>query len=165
MNRLELGIVDGRAYFGKSPKVIMFTWGGTWKGIEKLWGVNLWLLIGCLCIHPYLWNLWSRNKNYPLEFCYLWEANKDAIKVATHSPTCYLQMVWLECENAIEIATQTSALLTWNLKRIRETFTLPIYDCQSTVCVSTPIESMIFEWEQSLRVLVSSWSNLMAFSE
>jgi hypothetical protein len=29
VNRLELGIVDGRAYFGKCPKVIMFSWGGT----------------------------------------------------------------------------------------------------------------------------------------
>jgi hypothetical protein len=29
VNRLDLGIVDGRAYLGKCPKVIMFSWGGT----------------------------------------------------------------------------------------------------------------------------------------
>jgi hypothetical protein len=23
-------IVNGRAYFGKCPKVVMFSWGGTW---------------------------------------------------------------------------------------------------------------------------------------
>jgi hypothetical protein len=54
---LELGIVDGRAYFGKCPKVIMIFWG-------------------------------------------------------------------------------------WNLKEIRETWGVPIYDCQLAICVSTPIESM-----------------------
>jgi hypothetical protein len=36
-------------------------------------------------------------------------------------------------------------LLGWNLKGIRETFGVPIYDGQFAVCVSTPIESMIPE--------------------
>ncbi len=74
-----MGIVDGRAYFGKRPKVIMFSWG-------------------------------------------------------------------------------------WNLKGIRETFGMPIYDRQLAVCVSIPIE-YIPKREQSLRVLVSSRSNLVAFGE
>jgi hypothetical protein len=56
-------------------------------------------------------------------------------------------------------------LLGWNLKGIRETFGVPIYDCQLAVCVSTPIESMIPEQELSLRVLVSSRSNLVVFGE
>ncbi len=56
-------------------------------------------------------------------------------------------------------------LLGWNLKGIRETFGVPIYDCQLAVCVSTPIEYMIPEQEISLRVPVSSRSNLVAFSE
>ncbi len=56
-------------------------------------------------------------------------------------------------------------LLGWNLKGIRETFGVLIYDCQLAVCVSTPIESMIPEWELSLRVLISLRSNLVAFSE
>ncbi len=56
-------------------------------------------------------------------------------------------------------------LLGWNLKGIRETFGVPIYDCQLAVCVSTPIESMILEQEIPLRVLVSSRSNLVAFGE
>ncbi len=51
----------------------------------------------------------------------------------------------------------------WNLKGIRETFGVPIYDPQLAVCVSTPIESMILHHELSLRVLVSSKSNLVAF--
>ncbi len=80
MNRLELGIVDGRAYFGKWSKVIMFSLG-------------------------------------------------------------------------------------WNLKGIRETFGVLIYDRQFAICVSTPIESMIPEQELSLRVLVSSKSNLVVFGE
>jgi hypothetical protein len=29
VNRLELGIVTGRAYLGKCPKIIMFSCGGT----------------------------------------------------------------------------------------------------------------------------------------
>jgi hypothetical protein len=56
-------------------------------------------------------------------------------------------------------------LLGWNLKGIRETFGMLIYDRRLTVCVSTPIESMIPERELSLRVLVSSRSNLVAFGE
>jgi hypothetical protein len=82
----------------------------------------------------------------------------------TH-PTWDLQMIWLECENAIEIALQSSVLLGWNLKGIRETFGVRIYDCQLAVCVSTPIESMILELELSLRVLVSPRSNLVALGE
>ncbi len=31
-------IVDGRAYFGKCPMVTMFSWGGSWKGSERLFG-------------------------------------------------------------------------------------------------------------------------------
>jgi hypothetical protein len=46
-------------------------------------------------------------------------------------------------------------LLGWNLKGIRETFGVPIYDPQLAVCVSTPIESMIPERELSPKVLVS----------
>ena len=56
-------------------------------------------------------------------------------------------------------------LLEWNLKGIRKTFGVPIYDHQLAVCVSTLIESMILEQELSLRVLVSSRSNLVAFGE
>jgi hypothetical protein len=56
-------------------------------------------------------------------------------------------------------------LLGLNLKSIREIFGVPIYDHQLAICVSTPIESMIPEQEISLRVLVSSRSNLVAFGE
>jgi hypothetical protein len=56
-------------------------------------------------------------------------------------------------------------LLGWNLKGIRETFGVPIYDRQSAICVSTLIEDMILEQELSLRVLVSSRSNLVDFGE
>ncbi len=55
--------------------------------------------------------------------------------------------------------------LGWNLKGIRETFGVPIYDRQLAICVSTPIESLIPEQELSLRVLVSSRNNLVAFGE
>jgi hypothetical protein len=47
------------------------------------------------------------------------------------------------------------SLVGWNLKEIRETFGVRIYDHQLAVCVSTPIESMILEQELSPRVLVS----------
>jgi hypothetical protein len=50
-------------------------------------------------------------------------------------------------------------LLGWNLKGIRETFGVPIYDRQLAVCVSTPIESMIPKQELSPRILVSLRSN------
>jgi hypothetical protein len=56
-------------------------------------------------------------------------------------------------------------LLGWNLKGIRETFGVSIYDHQLAVCVPTPIESMISERELSLKVLVSPRSNLVAFCE
>ncbi len=56
-------------------------------------------------------------------------------------------------------------LVGWNWKGIRETFGVPIYDCQLAICVSTLIESMIPEQELSMRVLVSSRSNLVAFGE
>jgi hypothetical protein len=56
-------------------------------------------------------------------------------------------------------------VLGWNLNGIREIFGVPIYDCQSAVCVSTPIEFMILEQELSLRDLASSRSNLVAFGE
>jgi hypothetical protein len=56
-------------------------------------------------------------------------------------------------------------VLGWNLKRIKETFGVPIYDRQFALYVSTPIESMFPEQELSLRVLVSSRSNLVAFGE
>jgi hypothetical protein len=56
-------------------------------------------------------------------------------------------------------------LLWWNLKGIRETFGVPFYDRQMALFVSTPKESMIPEQELSLRVLVSSRSNLLAFGE
>jgi hypothetical protein len=46
-------------------------------------------------------------------------------------------MIWLECENAIEVAPQISDHLGWNLKGIRETFGVPIYDRQLAICVST----------------------------
>jgi hypothetical protein len=46
-------------------------------------------------------------------------------------------------------------LLGWNLKRIRKTFGLPIYDRQLAIFVSTPIESMISEQELSPRFMVS----------
>jgi hypothetical protein len=74
-------------------------------------------------------------------------------------------MICFKYENAIEIAPLTSVLLGWNLKGIRETFGVPICDLQLAVCVPTPIESMILEQEPSLRVLVSSRSNLVVFGE
>jgi hypothetical protein len=46
-------------------------------------------------------------------------------------------------------------LLGWNLKGIRETFGLLIYDHQWAICVSTSIEPMILEQELSPRVLLS----------
>jgi hypothetical protein len=52
-------------------------------------------------------------------------------------------------------------LLGWNLKGIRETLGVLIYDCQLVVCVSTPIESLILEQDLSSRVLVSSRSNIL----
>ena len=87
------------------------------------------------------------------------------LKLHPTHPTWDLQMIWLECENANEIAPHISVLLGWNLKGIRETFGVPIYDCQLAVCVSTSIESMVLEQELSVRVLVSSRRNLVAFSE
>jgi hypothetical protein len=74
-------------------------------------------------------------------------------------------MICFECENATEIAPQSSVLLGWNLKGFRETFGGPIYGCRMAACVSTPIESMILERELSLRILVSSRSNLVTFGE
>ncbi len=56
-------------------------------------------------------------------------------------------------------------LLGWNSKGIKETFWVLIYDRQLVVCVSALIESMIPEQELSLRVLVSSRSNLVAFGK
>ena len=44
-----------------------------------------------------------------------------------------------------EIVKGYHVLLGWNLKGIRETFGVPIYDRQLAVCVSTPIETMILE--------------------
>jgi hypothetical protein len=64
-----------------------------------------------------------------------------------------------------KMPTGYHVLLGWILKRIRETFRVPIHDHQLAICVSTPIESMILEQELSLRVLVSSRSNQVAFSE
>jgi hypothetical protein len=64
-------------------------------------------------------------------------------------------MIWLEGKNMIEISPQTSVLLGWNLKEIRETFGVPIYDRHMAICVFIPIESMIPEQELSLRVLAS----------
>jgi hypothetical protein len=46
-------------------------------------------------------------------------------------------------------------LLGWNLKRIRETFGVLMYDPQLAVSVFTPIESMIQEQELFLRVMAS----------
>ncbi len=46
-------------------------------------------------------------------------------------------------------------LLEWNLKGIRETFGVPVYDRQLAICVSTPTEFMIPVQELSPRVLVS----------
>jgi hypothetical protein len=65
----------------------------------------------------------------------------------------------------LEMPKGYHVLLGWNLKGMRETFGVLIYDCQLAVCVSTPTESMILEQELSLRVLVSSRSNLVAFGE
>ncbi len=46
-------------------------------------------------------------------------------------------------------------LLGWNLKKIRETFGVLIYDRQLAFCVSTPMESMIPKQELSPKVLVT----------
>jgi hypothetical protein len=54
-------------------------------------------------------------------------------------------------------------LLGWNLKGIRETFGVQIYDRRLAVCVSTPIESMFPEQELSPRILVSLRSNPVTF--
>ncbi len=56
-------------------------------------------------------------------------------------------------------------LLVWNLKEIKETFGVPIYDYELALCESTPIQSMIPEQELSPRVLVSSRSNLVPFED
>ena len=65
----------------------------------------------------------------------------------------------------MENAQSYRDLLGWNLKGIRETIEMMIYDRQLAVYVSIPIESMIPELVLSLGVLVSSRSNPMAFRE
>ncbi len=65
--------------------------------------------------------------------------------------------------HTLEMPKGYHVLLGWSFKGIRETFGVLIYDPQLVVCVSTPIESIILEQELSLRVLVSSRSNLLQF--
>ncbi len=65
----------------------------------------------------------------------------------------------------MENAQSYRDLLGWNLKGIRETSEMMIYDRQLAVYVFIPIESMILELVLSLGVLVSSRSNPMAFCE
>jgi hypothetical protein len=67
--------------------------------------------------------------------------------------------------HTLENAQSYRDLLGWNLKGIRETIEMMIYDRQLAVYVSIPIESMIPELVLSLGVLVSSRSNPMAFCE
>jgi hypothetical protein len=67
--------------------------------------------------------------------------------------------------HTLENAQSYRDLLGWNLKGIRETSEMMIYDRQLAVYVFIPIESMILELVLSLGVLVSSRSNPMAFCE
>jgi hypothetical protein len=67
--------------------------------------------------------------------------------------------------HTLENAQSYRDLLGWNLKGIRETIEMMIYDHQLAVYVSIPTESMIPEQVLSLGVLVSSRSNPMAFHE
>ncbi len=83
-------IVDGSAYFGKWSKVIMFSWGGTWKGLERLLGCQF-MIINQPSVYPPLYNLWSWNKNYLLESRYFREANEDAIKI---TPSLILLVIY-----------------------------------------------------------------------
>jgi hypothetical protein len=66
------------------------------------------------------------------------------LKLHPNHPTWDLRHIWLECENTIEIALQTSVLFGWNLKGIREVFWVLIYYCHLAAYVFTPIESMIW---------------------
>jgi hypothetical protein len=67
--------------------------------------------------------------------------------------------------HTLENAQGYHVLLGWNLKGIRETFRVLIYNLQLAICVSTSIEYMILEEKISPRVLVSSRSNLLPFVE
>jgi hypothetical protein len=61
-----------------------------------------------------------------------------------------------------KISKGCHVLLGWNLKGIRETIGVLIYDHQLVACESTP---MIPEQELSPRVLISSRFDLLPFGE
>jgi hypothetical protein len=67
--------------------------------------------------------------------------------------------------HTLKNAQMLSCSLGVELEKNWRDFGVPIYYPQLAVCVSTTIESMIPEQELSLRVLVSSRSNLVAFGE
>ncbi len=62
----------------------MFSWGGTWKGLERLLGCQF-KIVNWPSVYPPLKNLWSWNENNSLEFWDLWEASEYAIEIAPHS--------------------------------------------------------------------------------
>ncbi len=96
-----------------------------------------------------------------------WEANQSAdtrrsrwISQGTSqasSQYCWWEGVFWKMPKSYQV------LSGWNLKEIGEIIWVMIYDCQLAVCVSTPKESMIPEWELSPGVLVSSRNTLLAF--
>jgi hypothetical protein len=67
--------------------------------------------------------------------------------------------------HTLENAQSYRNFLGWNLKGIRETIEMMIYDHQLAVYVFIPIKSMILELVLSLGVLLFSRSNPMAFCE
>ncbi len=135
------------------------------KGIRETFGVLIHDRQVAICVSTPIESMIPEQELSPRVLLIFKKQVKMQLKLHPTHPTWHLQMIWLECENAIEIAPQTSVLLGWNFLRIREIFGVPIYDRQLAVCVSTPIESLILEQEISLRVLVSFRSNLVAFSE
>ncbi len=125
-----------------APQTSVFL-GWNLRGIRETFGVPIKVCHLAVCVSTPI-ELWSRNKNYPLEFWLFEKQVKMQLKLHPTHPTWDLHNIWLECKNAIEIAPQTSVLLGWNLKGIRETFGVPIYDRHLAAYVSTPIESMFW---------------------
>ncbi len=67
---IKVLLLHAHPFLRKFPKVIMFSWGGTWKVLKKLEGC--WFMtITWPSVYPPLENLWSQNKNFPQEFWYL----------------------------------------------------------------------------------------------
>ncbi len=64
---LEVLLLCSPPFLEKCPKDIMFSWGGTWKVLEKPLGCWF-MIINWPSVYPPLYNLWSRNKIYHQEF-------------------------------------------------------------------------------------------------